>query len=131
MMEFRAATASDVELLAEMNAELIRDERHRNPMSQAELADRMSAWLAGEYRAMLFGDRAGRSFGYALFRGEPEYVYLRQFFVRPQFRRLGLGRAAIAWLHQNTWNRGRVRVEVLSANVGGIAFWRNAGFSDY
>ena len=42
-------------LLAALNHQLIRDEGHRNPMTEAQLARRMRGWLArGEYRAELF-----------------------------------------------------------------------------
>ena len=58
-MQFRRATIADAAVLAEMNAGLIRDERHRNPMSPADLKARMEGWLAGEYQATLFEDDTG------------------------------------------------------------------------
>jgi ribosomal protein S18 acetylase RimI-like enzyme len=91
----------------------------------------MQGWLQGDYRAVVF-ERAGLAVGYALFRSESEFVYLRQFFVCPDFRRQGIGRAAIDWLSGNIWNGvARVRLEVLVGNVAGIAFWRALGFHDY
>jgi ribosomal protein S18 acetylase RimI-like enzyme len=114
-----------------LNAQLIRDEGHRNAMSVGQLAERMTAWLHGEYEAVVFEDR-GVVVGYVLFRREPEFVYLRQIFVSPEFRRQGVGRQAIAWLWLNAW-RGvsRVRIDVLVGNVPGQAFWRSVGFRDY
>ena len=130
-MEFRAATPADAATLAELNHQLIRDEGHRNRMTFPELEARMAEWLAGEYRAVLFLD-AERVVGYALFRFDPEFVYLRQFFVCLQDRRRGAGRAAIAWLREHAWRgAGRVRLEVLVGNQTGIAFWRAVGFRDY
>jgi GNAT superfamily N-acetyltransferase len=129
-MEYRHATAADVPALAAMNGQLIRDEGHRNPMTVAELADRMAGWLAGEYEAVLF-EEGGPPVGYALYRREPAYVYLRQLFVRPGDRRRGVGRAAIDWLRRHAWAGGRVRVEVLVGNAAGVAFWRALGFADY
>jgi ribosomal protein S18 acetylase RimI-like enzyme len=91
----------------------------------------MANWLAGEYEAVLF-ERDGLVLGYALYRREPDYVYLRQFFVQPAYRRQGIGRAALDWLHDNAWsNAPRIRIEVLIDNVAGIAFWRAVGFTDY
>jgi GNAT superfamily N-acetyltransferase len=58
-------------------------------------------------------EEAGQPAGYALYRRDPEYVYLRQFYVCPDRRRQGIGRAAIAWLRQHAWDGRRVRVEVL------------------
>jgi len=118
-------------LLAELNGQLIRDEGHRNPMTLAELEARMRGWLTGEYEAVLFLQQ-GQAAGYALFRREPEHVYLRQFFVRPEFRRQGIGRAALGWLREHAWaDASRVRLDVLIGNAAGIAFWRAVGFRDY
>ncbi len=129
-MEYRRATIADAPALAVMNAQLIRDEGHRNRMSPAELEARMAGWLGGDYEAVVF-EEAGRSAGYALFRRDPEYVYLRQFFVQPACRRRGVGRAAFGWLRRHVWHGGRVRVEVLVGNTAGVAFWRAVGFGDY
>ena len=130
-MEYRISTAAEVHLLAPMNHRLIRDEGHRNSMSVAELETRMQAWLASEYQAVLFDDEQGTA-GYALFKREPEWIYLRQFFVQPERRRRGIGRAAFAWLLENVWKDApRIRLDVLVGNSDGIEFWRSLGFADY
>jgi len=129
-MNYRPATQADVPVLAAMNAQLIRDEGHRNRMSPAELEIRMAGWLAGDYAATLFEDGESPA-GYAIYRHDPEYVYLRQFFVQPAYRRRGVGGAALQWLSEHAWSGARVRVEVLVGNAAGIAFWRAAGFHDY
>ena len=123
--------AADVAVLAAMNHRLIRDEGHRNPMSVAELEERMRGWLGGEYKAAIFEDERGPA-GYALFKQDAEGVYLRQFFVEPERRRRGIGRAAMQWLLANAWNgAARVRLDVLVGNAVGIDFWRLLGFRDY
>ncbi len=49
-LNFRAADPSDAELLGRLNFQLIRDEGHRNPMSEDGLVDRVREWLKlGEY----------------------------------------------------------------------------------
>jgi GNAT superfamily N-acetyltransferase len=105
-------------------------------MTVAELEQRMGGWLStGEYTAVLFindADDGGDIAGYALFRREPDHVYLRQFFVRADRRRAGIGRAALTWLRQNAWvGVPRVRLDVLVGNEPAIAFWRSAGFHEY
>ena len=131
-MEHRRATVTDAPALAAMNWQLIRDEGHRNPMTVPELAARMAGWLGGgEYEAVLFEEDGRPPVGYALYRRDPEYVYLRQFFVRPGRRRRGVGREAVGWLRRHAWGGGRVRLEVLVGNAAGIAFWRAVGFRDY
>lgn len=130
-MHYRVATPDDCQLLAELNAKLIQDEGHRNPMTVAQLAERMRSWLAGEYRAVIFEARQG-PIGYALYRCEPEHVYLRQLFVVRESRRQGIGRAAIEHLVRNEWPKyKRVRIDVLVGNTAAIAFWRSIGFADY
>ena len=53
-MEYRFATDDDLELLAEWNHQLIRDEGHRNRMTVLELLERMKGWLEWEYRGVIF-----------------------------------------------------------------------------
>jgi GNAT superfamily N-acetyltransferase len=130
-MNYRYATSSDSLLLAELNHQLIQDERHRNPMTVQELADRMDGWLAGEYRAVLFEHR-GESVAYALFKENDGEIYCRQFFVVRNRRRQGLGRAALSMLRSRIWSkRKRLVVEVLAQNVAAVSFWRSLGFRDY
>lgn len=130
-MEYRYATPADAPVLAAMNRRLIADEGHRNSMTLSELEARMAGWLAGEYRAVLFED-GGEVIGYALFRREPEFVYLRQLFVRVEHRRRGVARDGLAWLRANAWaDAPRVRIDVLVGNATAIAFWHAAGFLDY
>ena len=130
-LEYRFATVADSPLLAEMNQQLIQDEGHRNPMTLAQLEQRMRGFLNGEYRVVLFS-RSSEPVGYALFRDEPEFVYLRQFFVAAACRRQGIGRAAIEWMRRHAWTGSqRVRLDVLIGNAQGLAFWRAVGFADY
>ncbi len=130
-MQFRLATLDDAPALAEMNRQLIRDEGHRNPMNLRQLTDRMSGWLAGEYRAAVI-EQAAAPTGYALYREESDFIYLRQLFVCPEHRRMGVGRTALAWLWENAWNdASRLRIDVLVTNTAGRAFWQSVGFNDY
>ena len=130
-MTFRIATADDCSRLAEMNHQLIRDEGHRNRMTIAELEQRMRDWLAGEYRAVLFED-AGEVVAYALFREQPEEIYLRQLFVVRHRRSQGIGRRAVEILRSQVWPKTkRLTVDVLVTNQRGVAFWRQIGFTDY
>jgi GNAT superfamily N-acetyltransferase len=130
-MNHRFATAADAPVLAELNHQLIHDEGHRNAMSVDELKGRMQTWINGEYQAVLFEDEEGIA-GYALFKRDPEWIYLRQFFVESARRRRGIGTAAIEWLLANAWSHvPRIRLDVLVGNREGIEFWRSLGFVDY
>jgi len=48
-IRYRRATLEDASVLAPMNAQLIRDEGHRNSMTVPQLSERMVLWLGGEY----------------------------------------------------------------------------------
>jgi ribosomal protein S18 acetylase RimI-like enzyme len=128
----RRATRADCRLLGALNHQLIRDEGHRNPMTEAQLAQRMRRWLArGEYRAELFEER-GEVVAYALYREAVDEIYLRHLFVARNRRRQGLGRRVMRLLFDEIWPRGRrLTVEVLCANTAGVAFWKAMGYREY
>src|SRR5437773_870857 len=98
-MTYRAATLEDCPQLAELNNQLIRDEGHRNRMPAPELEQRMREWLAGDYRAVIYED-GDEVIAYALFREQPEEIYLRQLFVVRNRRREGIGRRAVEILRE-------------------------------
>jgi predicted acetyltransferase len=130
-MNFRHATLNDCPLLAEFNHQLIRDEGHRNKTTVPELEQRMKGWLASEYAAVIF-ENGGENVAYALYREQPEEIYLRQLFVVRNLRRKGLGRNVVEILRSKIWPRDkRLTVEVLVQNVGAVAFWRSVGYKHY
>lgn len=131
-MIYRAPTAEDFALLAEMNHQLISDEGHRNPMTVAQLEERMRGWLdSGEYAARIFQEE-GAIAGYALYRESTEEIHLRQLFIVRERRRRGLGRKAMKILMEEVWpGNKRWTLEALSGNAAAIAFYRSIGFRDY
>lgn len=130
-MHHRPATLDDCRLLGELNHQLIRDEGHRNPMTPPELAGRMRGWLQGEYAARLF-EQEGEVVAYALYRLQPSEIYLRQLFVVRHRRRQGIGREAMKKLRGEIWpGNVRLTVDVLTANMVAVSFWRSFGYRDY
>jgi len=130
-MNFCRATLDDCALLAELNHQLIRDEGHRNKMTVPELEQRMKDWLASEYMAVIF-ENAGEIVAYALYREQPEEIYLRHLFVVRNRRREGIGRMAFEILRAKIWPADRrLTVEVLVQNIAAVAFWRAMGYKDY
>ena len=131
-MQYRMATIEDVPLLARMNRHLVQDERHRNAaITLAELEQRMRGFLAGDYTGVLF-EAGGETVAYALFRDEGDTIHLRQFFVRRDRRREGIGREAMRILDRQIWPADkRISVGVLCHNEVGRAFWHAVGFRDY
>jgi predicted acetyltransferase len=131
-MEFRRATLNDCALRAELNYQLLHDEGHRNKkMSIPELEQRIRGWLASEYAAVIFEDDGG-VIAYALYREQPEEIYLRQLFVVRNQRRTGIGRKAVEILRTKIWPKNkRLTVDVLVHNPAAITFWRAVGYKDY
>jgi predicted acetyltransferase len=131
-MNFRRAIVNDAALLAELNHQLLHDEGHRNrSMSIPELEQRMRGWLASEYTAVIF-EEDGAIVAYALYREQPEEIYLRQLFVARNQRRKGVGRQAVEILRTKIWPASkRLTVDVLVQNTAAIAFWRTVGYKDY
>jgi GNAT superfamily N-acetyltransferase len=129
--EFRFAICDDVIWLAEMNQELIRDEGHRNKMGLEELKERMADFLKTGYNAVIVS-QACEDVAYALYKQEPEWMYLRQIFVKKHVRRRGIGRMLIEWLKDGPWKGCEIiRTDVLVNNKSGIKFWEKMGFENY
>lgn len=135
----RPAQAGDLDELARMNRALIEDEGSRNPMTPAELRERMRRWLEDEaWQAVVF-ENAEEVVGYAVYRVEPDSfdparpaVYLRQLFIRREHRRQGCGRAAFRQLTTHHFPAGaEVTLDVLATNPRGLAFWEAAGLAPY
>jgi len=107
-------------------------------MDLAALAERMRAWLAGQYDVILF-TRGETIVGHAAYQirydeylAQEGYVYLRQFFVRREARRQGIGRAAFRLLQNDFLPAGLpIALDVLEGNPGGRGFRDALGFRPY
>jgi predicted acetyltransferase len=130
-MTFRPANPDDCASLGALNHQLIQDEGHRNPMTIPELERRMRDWLSAGYRAVIY-EEGGEIVAYALYREDPDQIYLRQLFVVRHRRRQGIGRRAVEILRTDVWPKTkRLTVDVLVANESALAFWRATGYTDY
>jgi len=59
-------------------------------------------------------------------------VYVRHFFILPEFRSQGLGKAAFNLLTNDVLPQGTyITLEALIANPAGRAFWKALGFEEY
>jgi GNAT superfamily N-acetyltransferase len=133
-----SAEESDLPPLARMNKRLIQDEGSRNPMSIGELEARMRGWLRGDWAITLFMEDS-RIVGYAVHQERQDdydasrtLIYLRQFYVEPDRRGRGLGRAAFEHLRRTHFPDGaEVVLEVLASNPEGQRFWSSLGFEAY
>jgi predicted acetyltransferase len=100
-------------------------------MTVSELEQRMRGWLQTEYAAVIFEDKS-EVVAYALYREQPEELYLRQLFVVHNRRRQGIGCKAIEILRTQLWPKNkRLTASVLVNNTAAVAFWRAVGYRDY
>jgi ribosomal protein S18 acetylase RimI-like enzyme len=135
----RSATEADIPALAAMNKRLIEDEDSRNPMSVAELQQRMHGWLIGDWQVRVFEEENNGVVGYAIFQSRPdEYfaenqiVYLRQLYVAPEYRSRGVSQQAVQLLREGEFPEGcTVVIDVLATNPRGQHFWSKVGFESY
>lgn len=124
----RTCGEESLDLLAELNKQLIEDEKHDNPMSLAQLKERMRAFLQTDYKAYLFVEQ-NEVRGYALVNHERRPLYLRQFFICRASRREGYGRAAFEKLLL-ALDAKEIDLEVLHGNERGYQFWQAMGFEE-
>ena len=134
----RRATVSDAEILTKMNLQLIEDENSRNTMMFDALLKRMRSWLYGEYTAILVFNNSD-IVGYAIYRQDQDQynpdqpvVYVRQFFIQRDKRRVGIGREAFEMISKELFSPGcKITLEVLETNSAGRVFWGKIGFKPY
>ncbi|WP_418304259.1 GNAT family N-acetyltransferase [Paenibacillus ihbetae] len=58
-------------------------------------------------------------------------VYLRQYFIRRQYRRSGLGKRGVDLMRTELFQDTTISIDVLESNPGGKRFWEEIGFKKY
>lgn len=121
-------TLEDVAQLALFNKQLIDDEKSNNSMSIKELEVRMQGFLNTEYFAYFFMVHKN-VVGYALVKNSCNPLYLRQFFIDREYRKMHYGTEAFRALLKYL-NVSSIDIEVLPWNEPGIRFWESLGFHE-
>ncbi|MCQ2503438.1 MAG: GNAT family N-acetyltransferase [Saccharofermentans sp.] len=125
-MIIKKCTIKDVKRLAELNKQLIEDEKSDNKMNLYELEVRMRSFLEQDYCAYYFMEDAN-IIGYALVNINVDPLYLRQFLIERAYRRNHYGKRAVDLLLQEL-KVDSLDIEVLSWNEVGMKFWEDCGF---
>jgi GNAT superfamily N-acetyltransferase len=131
----REAIPDDVPLILSLIKELAEYERLSHEVVATE--DSLKEWLFGErpVAEVLIGEYGEQPAGFALyfhnfstFLGKPG-IYLEDLYVRPRFRRSGIGKSMLAHLARLARERGCGRVEwsVLDWNEPSIRFYESLG----
>ncbi len=135
MLSIRSATADDVQLLATLIRELAEYERlsHEAIVTEEDLLrDGFSS--TPKFRAVI-AEWNGQTAGYAVFF---EFystfqgcagLFLEDIFVRPGFRKKGIGKALLAHVAKVAWEENHfcLRWEVLDWNTPALEFYRGLG----
>ncbi|WP_416298156.1 GNAT family N-acetyltransferase [Paenibacillus illinoisensis] len=137
-LRLQSATKSDLQILAEMNKQLIEDEKSLNPMGIKELEERMSEFLKNNWEIDLIMNEA-EIIGYTLYQyqedlinREEKQVYIRQYFIKRECRSMGYGIAGIELLRKTHFKDvKKIEIDVLETNPEGKRFWERAGFKPY
>jgi GNAT superfamily N-acetyltransferase len=135
MLSIRPATISDVSVLNTMVHELAEYDRlgHEAAVTEEDLA-RDGFGAHPKFRAVI-AEWDKEPAGYALFfefystfQGRPG-LFLDDIFVRPKFRKKGIGKAVLDHIAQIAWKEKYfcVRWEVLHWNAPAINFYSNMG----
>ncbi|MBP1994101.1 GNAT family N-acetyltransferase [Paenibacillus eucommiae] len=135
---WRKAAEPDLEVLAAMNKQLIDDEGSRNPMNLDQLRERMRDWMTTDWEIDLLCNSSG-IVGYVLYQFRPasnsatrNEAYLRQYFIKRDYRNQGYGKEGIELLlTERLEGIETITIEVLETNPNGMRFWRKAGFLPY
>jgi len=135
MLSIRPATAADAPLLTTMIRELAEYERLSHEFNLTEddvIRDGFGA--APKFRAVI-SEWNGQPAGYAVFfefystfQGRPG-LFLEDIFVRPEFRKHGIGKALLAHVARVAWQEHYfcMRWEVLDWNTPAINFYNKLG----
>ena len=134
----RKATINDITALAEMNEQLIHDERSLNTINVRQLELRMQTWLDGSWSAIMIY-KNDDLIGYLMYQQrEDDYypdqrvIFVRQYFVQRAYRRRGIGRQAFDLITEQYFPvDASVRLDVLATNSEALSFWEDLGFTQY
>ncbi len=134
-VEIRPATEEDVPLLLGLIKELAEYERlsHQVEADEKTLAESLFGRRPSVEALVLHwqGEPAGYCFffhNFSTFAGRPG-LYVEDIYVRPEFRRRGLGRAVFGYLARLAQKRGCCRLEfaVLDWNEPALSFYERLG----
>ena len=125
-LTYRTATTDDVPLLTRLNIQLRADEKIDNVMSDEEVGRRMAGMLSGTYIVLLFTNDESEVVGYTLTDHARTPMYLRQLFVKKEFRKKGYGRELIQ-LTMKHLKIGEIDLEVMVWNENARRFYKRIG----
>ena len=124
----RIGSIDDIEELVIMNIALRTDEEIDNVMTNSEVKERMVGFITGkEYKAYILEINEKSIVGYGLIDITRNPIYLRQLFIKKEYRNKGFGKLIINEIMKIN-NSNSIDIEVMYWNEEAIKFYDNIGF---
>ena len=136
MLTFRAILPQDRDLVLPMVQDFYHSDAVDHPVDTAILersfqdaADPAQPLLCGVL-ALLDGVTVGYLYVTQCYSAEVGglCVFIEEIYLKPEFRRRGLGREIMAWLEKTYPDARRFRLEVTQANQGAVRLYEKAGY---
>jgi ribosomal protein S18 acetylase RimI-like enzyme len=128
-LSITGASEDDIPGLFIMNKQLMEDEEFDRPLNDENLRKRWEEFLTqNKYQVLLF-ILEDDIIGYAVVHMDQSPLYLRHFFIKREFRRMGNGSNCF---HEmlNHLNTSTIDLDVMSWNERGFKFWKSLGFTE-
>jgi ribosomal protein S18 acetylase RimI-like enzyme len=125
---FRLATINDLAELSVLNKQLREDERTDNEMSDEEITKRMESFITGQvYKVHVLENPEKEIIGYCVLDITREPNYMRQLFVKSQYRNHGYGKLLLKKVMEE-YQLKEIDLEVMLWNESAIRFYEHIGF---
>ena len=125
---FRLATINDLAELSVLNKQLREDEKIDNEMSDEEITKRMESFITGQvYKVHVLENPEKEIIGYCVLDITREPKYMRQLFVKSQYRNNGYGKLLLKKVMEEYLLK-EIDLEVMQWNESAIRFYEHVGF---
>ncbi len=125
---FRLATINDLAELSVLNKQLREDEKIDNEMSDEEITKRMESFITGQvYKVHVLENPEKEIIGYCVLDITREPKYMRQLFVKSQYRNNGYGKLLLKKVMEEYLLK-EIDLEVMQWNESAIRFYEHIGF---
>ena len=125
---FRLATINDLAELSVLNKQLREDEKIDNEMSDEEITKRMESFITGQvYKVHVLENPEKEIIGYCVLDITREPNYMRQLFVKSQYRNHGYGKLLLKKVMEE-YQLKEIDLEVMLWNESAIRFYEHIGF---
>ena len=125
---FRLATIHDLAQLSVLNKQLREDEKIDNKMTDEEITQRMEFFITGQvYKVHVLENQEKEIIGYCVLDITREPNYMRQLFVKSQYRNHGYGKLLLKKVMEE-YQLKELDLEVMLWNESAIRFYEHIGF---